>query len=155
MSGVLAGACCHHSQRNDCFCPSYHFPPDAVRLVVRGAPPGRRGYASRSSPSASKAPTGVLSIPAPSAMRTRVVVQPSRFWSVFRRHQQNLDRVRMCSVLDVTLNISTKESQAVARQTEIWMHEPIRAREQLTLGTTRSTTTPDLTTLLLPTPENS
>ena len=83
VSGVLAGACCIILNATTSSVRAITFHPDAVRLVVRGAPPGGRGCASRSSTSASKAPTGVLPTPAPSAMRTRVVVQPSRFWSVF------------------------------------------------------------------------
>ena len=72
----------------------------------------------------------------------------------FRRHQQNLDKVRACSVLDVTLNISTKDSQAVARQTP-GARARSRTRAVRTLGTIRITTTPDLTTIRLLPPENS
>ena len=97
--------------------------PDAVLLVVRGAPPGSRGCASRSSTSGSKAPTGVLPTPAPSAMHAHAGGRATFSVLVcFRRRQQNLDRVRTCSVVDVNLNISKTESQAVPRQTEFRMH---------------------------------
>ena len=109
------------------------FHPHAVRLVIRGAPPGSRGCASRSSTSASKAPTGALPTPAPSAMRTWVVVQLSRFWSVFDATNRTLTKSAR-ALSSMLTRTSQSDSRASNRNLGARAHSCTRA--VLTLGTT-------------------
>ena len=161
LRGVLAGACCHHSQRNDCFCPSYHFPPRRRTSRHQGGASGKSRVSVEELHQCCESSDRYLANPHPSCHARAGGRTTFSILVCFRRHKKNLDGVRTCSVLDVNLEISTKENEAVARQTEVRVHEPIRVREQfctrtvLKLGTTGSTTTPDLTTLRPLPPENS